>query len=288
MSVLLNRSTKVIVQGITGTEAQYHTRDMMNYGTNIVAGVVPGKGGEWVIDEKIPVFDTMLTAVEATEANTSIIFVPSRRAVDSMIEAADSGVELVVCITDGIPVHDVSKVCQYFKMKGVRLVGPNCSGIITPGEQKVGLIPSGDVIPGNIGIVSRSATLSCLFMRQLKEAGMGVSTCVGIGGDMINGTSLVDALELFESDPNTDKVLLIGETGGLEEERAAKYAAYKMSKPVTAFIAGISIPEGVRITRTGSMTENGLGMAKAKIDAFLDCGLRATNDFTKVTELLRN
>lgn len=288
MSVLINRSTRVIVQGITGMEAQYHTRDMMNYGTNIVAGVVPGKGGEWVIDEKIPVFDTMLAAVEATEANTSIIFVPSRRAVDSMIEAADSGVELVVCITDGIPVHDVSKVCQYFKMKGVRLVGPNCSGIITPGEQKVGLIPSGDVIPGNIGIVSRSATLSVLFMHRLKEAGMGVSTCVGIGGDMINGTSLVDVLELFESDPNTDKILLIGETGGLEEERAAKYAAYKMSKPVTAFIAGTSIPEGVRITRTGSMIENGLGMAKAKIDAFLDCGLRATNDFTKVTELLRN
>ena len=221
MSILLNKSTRVIVQGITGREASFHSRDMLRYGTQIVAGVTPGKGGNWVLDEKVPVFDSMRSAVEATEANTSIVFVPAHQATDALYEAADSGVELVICVTDGIPVQDIVKVCAYMKTKGVRLVGPNCPGIITPGEQKVGIYPEDCVIPGRIGVVSRSSTIAYMAMAQMKAAGMGVSSCVGIGGDYIYGTTFVDVLEMFEVDPYTEKVLLIGEIGGLEEERAA-------------------------------------------------------------------
>ena len=213
MGILINSSTKVIVQGITGREGSFHTEQMAAYGTQIVAGVSPQKGGSWVLDGKIPVFDTMQAAMEVTEANASIIFVPARNATDALFEAADSGVELVVCITEGVPVQDVVKVCQYMSNRGVRLVGPNCSGIINPGEAKLGVAPSDCVIPGKVGVISRSGTLSYMVMSEMKSRGIGVSTCIGIGGDIVQGTTFVEALELFETDPYTERILLIGEVG---------------------------------------------------------------------------
>ena len=287
MSILINKSTRVIIQGITGREAGFHSRDMLAYGTQIVAGVVPGKGGSWVLDEKIPVFDTMKQAVEATAANTTVVFVPAHQATDALYEAADSGVELVVCITDGIPVQDIIKVNAYMKTKGVRLLGPNCPGVITPGEQKVGVYPSDCVIPGRIGVVSRSSTISYMTMDRMKKVGLGVSSCVGIGGDLICGTTFVDILEMFEVDPYTDKVLLMGEIGGLEEERAAKYVAYQMSKPVIAYVAGISIPEGKRTTHPGAFIDGGIGSAREKLEAFKTAGIKATSNWMDLIDLLR-
>lgn len=287
MSILINKSTRVIVQGITGREAGLHSRDMLNYGTQIVAGVTPGKGGSWVLDEKVPVFDSMKQAVEATEANTSIVFVPAHQATDALYEAADSGVELVISVTDGIPVQDIIKVNAYMKTKGVRLLGPNCPGVINPGEQKVGIYPSDCVIPGRIGVVSRSSTIAYMTMDRMKRAGLGVSSCVGIGGDLICGTTFVDVLEMFEVDPYTDKVLLMGEIGGLEEERAAKYVAYQMSKPVVAYVAGISIPEGKRTTHPGAFIEGGIGLAREKLEAFKTAGIKATSNWMELIDLLK-
>ena len=287
MSILINKSTRVIVQGITGREAGLHSRDMLNYGTQIVAGVTPGKGGSWVLDEKVPVFDSMKQAVEATEANTSIVFVPAHQATDALYEAADSGVELVISVTDGIPVQDIIKVNAYMKTKGVRLLGPNCPGVINPGEQKVGIYPSDCVIPGRIGVVSRSSTSAYMTMDRMKRAGLGVSSCVGIGGDLICGTTFVDVLEMFEVDPYTDKVLLMGEIGGLEEERAAKYVAYQMSKPVVAYVAGMSIPEGKRTTHPGAFIEGGIGLAREKLEAFKTAGIKATSNWMELIDLLK-
>ena len=287
MSIFVNKSTHVVVQGITGREAGFHTRDMMNYGTQIVAGVVPGKGGIWVLDEKVPVFDTMKQAVEATDADTSIVFVPPHQATDSLYEAADSGVELVICVTDGIPVQDIVKVNAYMKSKGVRLLGPCSPGIITPGEQKIGIYPTDCVIPGNIGVVSRSSTLSYMTMAMMREAGLGVSTCVGLGGDLIAGTTFTDVLDLFEVDPYTEKVLLIGEIGGLEEERAAKFAAYRMSKPVIAYVTGINVPEGKRTTHAGAYIDGGIGSAREKLEAFKNAGIKATSNISELIDLLR-
>jgi len=287
MSILINKSTRVIVQGITGREAGFHSRDMMKYGTHIVAGVTPGKGGSWVLDEKVPVFDSMKSAVEATEANTSIVFVPAHQATDALYEAADSGVELVICITDGIPVQDVVKVNAYMKTKGVRLIGPNCPGVINPGEQKVGIYPTECVIPGKIGVVSRSSTIAYMTMDRMKSVGLGVSSCVGIGGDVICGTTFVDVLEMFETDPYTEKVLLMGEIGGLEEERAAKFVAYQMSKPVVAYVAGVSIPEGKQTTHPGAFIDGGIGMAREKLEAFKTAGIKATSNWMDLLDLLR-
>ena len=287
MSILINKSTRVIVQGITGREAGLHSRDMLNYGTQIVAGVTPGKGGSWVLDEKVPVFDSMKQAVEATEANTSIVFVPAHQATDALYEAADSGVELVISVTDGIPVQDIIKVNAYMKTKGVRLLGPNCPGVINPGEQKVGIYPSDCVIPGRIGVVSSSSTIAYMTMDRMKRAGLGVSSCVGIGGDLICGTTFVDVLEMFEVDPYTDKVLLMGEIGGLEEERAAKYVAYQMSKPVVAYVAGMSIPEGKRTTHPGAFIEGGIGLAREKLEAFKTAGIKATSNWMELIDLLK-
>ena len=287
MSILLNKSTRVIVQGITGREAGFHSRDMLRYGTQIVAGVTPGKGGSWVLDEKVPVFDSMRSAVEATEANTSIVFVPAHQATDALFEAADSGVELVICVTDGIPVKDVVKVCAYMKTKGVRLIGPNCPGVINPGEQKVGIYPEDCVIPGRIGVVSRSSTIAYMTMARMKAAGLGVSTCVGIGADYVCGTTFVDVLEMFESDPYTEKVLLMGEIGGLEEERAAKFAAYQMSKPVVGYVAGMSIPEGKETTHPGAFIDGGIGSAREKLEAFKNAGIKATSNWMELIDLLR-
>lgn len=223
MSILVNKGTKLIVQGITGREGLFHTEQMLAYGTNVVAGVTPGKGGQWVINDKIPVFDLVKIAKEATGANTSIIFVPARFAADAMFEAADAGIDLIICITEGVPVQDMMKVRNYLDQKGIRFVGPNCPGLLTPGESKVGIIPGDIAIPGNVGVVSRSGTLTYEVLYALKEHEMGVSTCVGIGGDPVNGTDFIDCLRMFEEDPQTDKVILIGEIGGSDEEKAADF-----------------------------------------------------------------
>ncbi|MFN2145614.1 MAG: succinate--CoA ligase subunit alpha, partial [Anaerolineales bacterium] len=211
MSILVDKNTRLVVQGITGREGMFHSRQMMAYGTHVVAGTRPGKGGEWVLDGKVPVFDTVRIAVEATGANTSIIFVPAKFAPDAMLEAADAGVELIVCLTEGIPVQDMMRVRSYLDQKKVRLVGPNCPGLLTPGEAKVGIIPGNIAISGNVGVVSRSGTLTYEVLYALKQEGLGASTCVGIGGDPINGTNFIDVLKLFEEDPQTDKVVMIGE-----------------------------------------------------------------------------
>src|SRR5512142_999480 len=238
MSILVNKNTRLLVQGITGNDGLFHTTQMVAYGTNVVAGVRPGKGGEWVLDGKVPVFDTVKTAVEMTGANATVIFVPARGAPDAMFEAADAGIPLIVCITEGVPVQDMMRVRSYLDEKKVRLIGPNCPGLLTPGESKVGIIPNNIAIPGNVGIVSRSGTLTYEVLYALKLHGMGASTCVGIGGDPINGTNFIDVLERFEADPHTDRVVMIGEIGGSDEEKAADYIARVMTKPVASYIAG--------------------------------------------------
>ncbi len=286
MSILINKDTRLLVQGITGHEGFFHTQQMMQYGTNVVAGVTPGKGGEWVMDGKVPVFDTVKTAVETTAANVSIIFVPARFAPDAMFEAADAGVPLIVCITEGIPVQDMMRVRTYLDHKNVRLIGPNCPGILTPGESKVGIIPNNISISGNIGIVSRSGTLTYEVLYALKSKGMGASTCVGIGGDPVNGTSFLDVLELFDSDPNTEKVVMIGEIGGTDEEKAADYIARHMTKPVAGFIAGQSAPPGKRMGHAGAIIEGGAGTAQDKIRALESAGVRIAKNPEQIPDLL--
>jgi len=267
MSILVNKTTRLVVQGITGRQGLFHTQLMIEYGTNVVAGVTPGKGGQWALEDKVPVFDSVKMAVEATGANTSVIFVPARFAVDSIFEAADAGIELIVCLTEWIPILDMMKVRSYLDQRNVRLVGPNCPGIITPGEAKVGII-SGDIaIPGNVGVVSRSGTLTYEVLFALKQVGMGASTCVGIGGDPINGTNFIDCLQMFEEDAQTDKVVLIGEIGGNDEEKAAQYISRHMTKPVVSFIAGQTAPPGKRMGHAGAIVEGGSGRAEDKIKA---------------------
>jgi succinyl-CoA synthetase alpha subunit len=287
MSILVNKDTRLIGQGITGREGLFHATQMVEYGTNMVAGVTPGKGGEWVLDGKIPIFDSVKIAKEATGANTSVIFVPARFAADAMFEAADAGVELIVCITEGIPVQDMMRVRNYLDQKGVRLVGPNCPGLLTPGEAKVGIIPGNIAIPGNIGVVSRSGTLTYEVLFALKELGMGVSTCVGIGGDPINGTNFIDTLRLFQEDPQTDKVVLIGEIGGTDEEKAAEYIENHMTKPVAGFIAGQSAPPGKRMGHAGAIVEGGTGLAADKIKALEAAGVRVAKHPEEIPQLLK-
>src|SRR5258707_11163666 len=231
MSILINKNTRLVVQGITGNEGLFHTTQMVAYGTNVVAGVTPGKGGEWVLDGKIPVFDSVKLAADATGANCSVIFVPARFAADAMFEAADASIPLIVCITEGVAVQDMMRVRNYLDQKKVRLIGPNCPGLLTPGEAKIGIIPGNIAIPGNVGVVSRSATLTYEVLYALKQVGMGSSTTVGIGGDPVNGTSFIDVLQMFEDDPQTDKVVMIGEIGGLDEEKAAELIAPPRNKP---------------------------------------------------------
>jgi succinyl-CoA synthetase alpha subunit len=285
MSILINKSTRLIVQGITGNEGLFHTRNMVAYGTNVVAGVTPGKGGEWV-DGKIPVFDSVKYAVEATGANTSVIFVPARFAADAIFEAADSGVGLIVCITEGIPVQDMMRARNYLDQKKIRLVGPNCPGLLTPGESKVGIIPGDIAIPGNVGVVSRSGTLTYEVLYALKLLGMGVSTCIGIGGDPINGTNFIDCLNLFEDDASTDKVVLIGEIGGSDEEKAAEFIADHMTKPVVSFIAGQTAPPGKRMGHAGAIVEGGSGLASDKIRALESVGVKVAKHPEEIPSLL--
>ncbi|MGB9673124.1 MAG: succinate--CoA ligase subunit alpha [Anaerolineales bacterium] len=286
MSILINRNTRLIVQGITGNEGMFHTRQMVNYGTQVVAGVTPGKGGEWVLDGKIPVFDSMKIAAEATGANTSVIFVPARFASDAIFEAADAGIPLIVCITEGIPVQDMMRVRNYLDQKQCRLIGPNCPGLLSPGESKVGIIPGEIAIPGNVGVVSRSGTLTYEVLYALKLNHQGVSTCVGIGGDPINGTDFIDTLAMFEGDPHTEKIVMIGEIGGNDEERAAEFIASKMTKPVVAFIAGQTAPPGKRMGHAGAIIEGGSGTAKDKIRALQEAGVKVARHPEEIPQML--
>jgi succinyl-CoA synthetase alpha subunit len=271
MSILVNKNTRLLVQGITGREGGFHTQQMKDYGTNVVGGVTPGKGGEWA--NGVPVFDTVKEAVNATEANASIIYVPARIAADAIIEAAAAGVKLVVCITEGIPVLDMVRAQNFVRQSGARLVGPNCPGLISPGQAKVGIIPGHICKPGPIGLVSRSGTLTYEVVAALSELGIGQSTAVGIGGDPIIGSNFIDILELFQDDPDTQQVVLMGEIGGTDEQKAARFIAEKMNKPVVAFIAGRTAPPGKRMGHAGAIIEGGEGTAAEKIAAFEAVGV---------------
>ncbi len=286
MSILINRKSRVLVQGITGHEGSFHTQQMFSYGTNVVAGVTPGKGGEWVLDGKIPVFDSVKVAVEATGADVSVIFVPARFAPDAIFEAADAGIGLIFCITEGIPIQDMMRVTRYLEQKQVRLIGPNCPGALTPGESKVGIIPGNIALPGSVGVVSRSGTLTYEVLYALKMKGVGVSTCVGIGGDPVRGTDFIDILSLFEADPYTEVIVLIGEIGGNDEERAAEYIARHVTKPVIGFVAGRSAPPGKRMGHAGAIIEGGAGTADRKIAALEAAGVRIAQHPEQVAELV--
>ena len=288
MSIFVDKNTKLIGQGITGREGLFHAQRMLEYGTNLVAGVTPGKGGEWILDGKVPVFDSVKLAQEATGANASVIFVPSRFASDAIFEAADAGIELIVCIAEGIPVLDMMRVRNYLDQKGVRLVGPNCPGLLTPGEAKVGIIPGDIAISGDVGVVSRSGTLTYEVLYALKEKGMGVSTCVGIGGDPINGTNFIDCLRLFEEDPKTKKIVLIGEIGGTDEEQAAEFISKNVTKPVAGFIAGQTAPPGKRMGHAGAIVQGGTGLAVDKIKALEDAGVRVAKHPEEIPQLVQD
>ena len=271
MSILVNKDTKVVTQGITGATGQLHTRACREYGTQMVAGVTPGRGGTDF--EGIPIFDTVEQAVNATGANASVIYVPPAFAADAIMEAVDAGVPLVICITEGIPVLDMVRVKRYLDGKTTRLIGPNCPGVITPGECKIGIMPGYIHKPGTIGVVSRSGTLTYEAVHQLTLLGIGQSTCVGIGGDPINGTGFVDILRMFQADPKTEGVVLIGEIGGSAEEEAAAFIRAHMTKPVAAFIAGQTAPKGKRMGHAGAIIAGGRGTAAEKIQAFKDAGV---------------
>ena len=286
MSILINKHTRLLVQGITGNEGLFHTEQMCDYGTNVVAGVTPGKGGEWVLD-RIPVFDSVKLAVEATGANASVSFIPARFAPDGIFEAADAGIPLIVCITEGIPVQDMMRVRNYLDQKNIRLVGPNCPGLLTPGECKVGIIPGNIAIPGKVGVVSRSGTLTYEVLYALKLVGKGVSTCVGIGGDPINGTNFIDCLRMFQEDPQTEQVVMIGEIGGNDEEKAAEFIADSMTKQVVSFIAGQTAPPGKRMGHAGAIIEGGSGTAADKIRAMQDAGVHVAKHPEEIPSLLR-
>jgi succinyl-CoA synthetase alpha subunit len=273
MSILVGKDTRLAVQGITGREGAFHTQQMIEYGTRVVAGVTPGKGGEWAIGNT-PVFDTVKEAVEATGANTTIIYVPARFAPDAILEAADAGIELVVCITENIPALDMVKVRAYLDTMPTRLIGPNCPGLITPGEAKVGIMPGHIHTPGTVGLVSRSGTLTYEVVYALTARGIGQSTAIGIGGDPIIGTKFVDVLQMFQDDPATDQVVLIGEIGGTDEQVAAEFIAGSMAKPVTAFIAGQTAPPGRRMGHAGAIISGGEGTATEKIAALRAAGAR--------------
>jgi len=283
MSILVNKNTKVLVQGITGRSGRFHTEQCAAYGTQIVAGAVPGRGGSDV--NGIPVYDTVAEGVAATGADTSLIFVPARfNAADSVMEAAEAGVELIVCISEHIPVLDMVKAKAYLQGKSTRLIGPNCPGVITPGECKIGVMPEFAYAPGNVGIVSRSGTLTYEAAYQLKRLGIGQSTCVGIGGDPVIGTNFVDVLKLFEADDDTHAVVLIGEIGGTAEEKAAQFVKDKMTKPVVGFIAGQTAPPGKRMGHAGAIISGGQGTAADKIQALKDAGVAVADSLTTIGE----
>lgn len=274
MSILVNKNTRVICQGITGEQGTFHTRQMVAYGTKMVGGVTPGKGGTRVDD--IPVFDTVEDAVKATGADASVIYVPAPFAADAVMEAVDAGIRLVICITEGIPVLDMVKVRKFMEGKPSRLVGPNCPGVITPGECKIGIMPAHIHKQGNIGVVSRSGTLTYEAVDQLTRLGLGQSTCVGIGGDPVNGTNFIDVLDLFQKDPATSAIVMIGEIGGSAEEDAAAFIKKYVTKPVVGYIAGVTAPKGKRMGHAGAIISGGKGTADEKMAAMESAGIRVT------------
>ena len=286
MSIFVNKDTKLLVQGITGKEGQFHARQCVEYGTNVVAGVTPGKGGQDM--DGIPVFDTVRGAVEATGANASLIFVPPPFGADAILEAADAGVDLIVAITEGIPVMDMVRVKNFLATKKCRLIGPNCPGIITPGECKIGIMPGKiHMAGGPVGVVSRSGTLTYEVVDQLTKLGMGQTTCIGIGGDPVNGTNFIDVLEAFENDPDTKSIVMVGEIGGNAEEEAAEYIKNHVTKPVVGFIAGLTAPPGRRMGHAGAIISGSSGTGQAKVEAFKKNGIHVCENLGEIGDVCK-
>ena len=288
MSILVNKNSRVVVQGITGSEGEFHTKQMLDYGTNIVAGVTPGKGGQSVLDGSINVYDSVEQSVEKTSANTAIIFVPPPFAAEAIIESSYAGIETIVCITEGVPVHDMVKVKQIMKRNQTRLIGPNCPGIITVDECKLGIMPGFICKKGNIGVVSKSGTLTYEAIDQLVNAGLGQTTAIGIGGDPIIGTTMQDCLKLFENDSETDGVVIIGEIGGQMEIEAAHWAKENMSKPIASFIAGQTAPPGKRMGHAGAIVSGGNDTAEAKVKVLKECGISVSESVADIGSIMKS
>jgi succinyl-CoA synthetase alpha subunit len=286
MAIFIGEQTRLVVQGITGRDGSFHTRQMIEYGTRVVAGVTPGKGG-LTFDGTVPVYNTVAEAVVEQEANASVIYVPARFAGDAILEAADAGIELIVCITEGIPVAEMMRVMPFVQERGARLIGPNCPGLIVPGVCKVGILPGQIVLPGRIGIVSRSGTLTYEIIFQLTSAGIGQSTSIGIGGDPIIGTDFVDCLRAFEADGETDAVVIIGEIGGTDEQTAASLVKEEMNKPVVGFIAGQTAPPGRRMGHAGAIISGSEGTAAEKVRAFQENGISVAERPVEIVDALR-
>jgi succinyl-CoA synthetase alpha subunit len=286
VSIFIDKSTRVLVQGITGRDGSFHTKQMIEYGTQIVGGVTPGKGGQ-KFEEKVPIFNTVAEAVKQTRANATVIYVPPPFAADAMMEAADAGISYIVCITEGVPVLDMTRVYPFVKEKGARLLGPNCPGLISPGQSKIGIIPGRICTPGPVGLVSRSGTLTYEVVYQMTRAKIGQTTCVGIGGDPINGTNFIDCLDAFEKDPNTEAVVMIGEIGGTDEQEAARFVRAKMKKPVVGFIAGQTAPPGRRMGHAGAIISGSAGTAAEKMQAFEENGVGVAKRPIDVVDLLK-
>ncbi len=286
MSIYINKDTKVVVQGITGNEGSFHTRACLEYGTKVVAGVTPGKGGQKM--DSVPVFNTVKQAVEETGATASLIFVPPPFGADAIMEAADAGVELIVTITEGVPILDMVKVKNFLGTKNCRLIGPNCPGIITPEECKIGIMPGNIHKKGNIGVISRSGTLTYEVVDQLTKLGMGQSTCIGIGGDPVNGTNFIDVLEAFQNDDETKAIVMVGEIGGSAEEEAAQYIKENLTKPVVGFIAGLTAPPGRRMGHAGAIISGSSGTGAAKIQAFKDNGVHVCENLGQIGQICKD
>ncbi|MFT6397769.1 MAG: succinyl-CoA synthetase alpha subunit [Bradymonadia bacterium] len=286
MSILINKDTRVLCQGITGSTGGFHTRQAIEYGTQMVAGVTPGKGGQ-LFDDKVPIFNTVSEAVAETGATASVVYVPPPFAADAIMEAAEAGLELVICITEGIPVLDMVKVKAYLAETNTRLVGPNCPGVITPGECKIGIMPGHIHLPGRVGVVSRSGTLTYEAVGQLTAMGIGQSTCVGIGGDPVNGTNFIDVLSLYQEDPDTDAVIMIGEIGGTAEEEAAEWIKANFTKPIVGFIAGATAPPGKRMGHAGAIISGGMGTAEAKYEALEAAGVALSKNPSNLAKTLK-
>ena len=287
MSILVNKDSRIVVQGITGSEGQFHTRQMLDYGTNVVAGVTPGKGGQKTLDDRVPVFNSVEEAVEQTGADTSIIFVPPPFAAEAVIEASYAGIKVVVCITEGVPVHDMVKVKKVVDQKGTRLVGPNCPGIITVDECKLGIMPGFICKKGNIGVISKSGTLTYEAIDQLVNVGLGQTTAIGIGGDPIIGTTMKDCIELFEADHETKGIVVIGEIGGQMEIEAARWARDNVSKPMVGFIAGQTAPPGRRMGHAGAIVSGGGDTAEAKMRILKECGIAVAESVADIGDLMK-
>jgi succinyl-CoA synthetase alpha subunit len=286
VSIFIDKTTRLLIQGITGRDGSFHARQMIEYGTQVVGGVTPGKGGQ-KFDDKVPIFNTVADAVKKTGANATVIYVPPPFAADAMMEAADAGIPFIVCITEGVPVLDMTRVYPYVKERGSRLLGPNCPGLISPGQSKVGIIPGRICTPGNVGLVSRSGTLTYEVVFQMTRAKIGQTTCVGIGGDPINGTNFIDCLDAFEKDPKTEAVVMIGEIGGTDEQEAARFVREKMKKPVVGFIAGQTAPPGRRMGHAGAIISGSAGTAAEKMQAFEENGVGVAKRPIDVVDLLK-